>query len=136
MGTRNVIMLQLDTASLNSKEGPFQFWKLLCRLEVYPSQIQLFKFFIQVNKIIAVLELLLNILDADVAWQFVKYLRMYAINENNRLSLFISTILPCAISTILQMVTNWTIRKLVNSNKCNLIMIITICSLGRTANYY
>lgn len=72
MGTRNVIMLQLDTASLNSKEGPFRFWKLLCMLEVYTSQIQPFKFFIQVNKIIAVLELLLNILDADVAWTVCK----------------------------------------------------------------
>ena len=38
--------------------------------------------------------------------QFVQYLRMYAINENSRLSLFISTILPCDILTILQMVTN------------------------------
>ena len=48
---------------VNSKEGPFRFWKLLCRLEVYTSQIQPFKFFIQVNKIIAVLDLLLKILD-------------------------------------------------------------------------
>ena len=70
---------------------------------------------------------------------FVNILRKYiAIQENNRLSLFISTILSGVILTILimHMVTNLTISKLVNSIKCNLFMIITICSLVRTTNLH